>query len=82
MISTISVMTLRYAIVLFCHCILVFFNFDIGNSSFAVVICHFHSVRFNMLFCQGNMHQRDCKPKINLQMFFISGVKKLRRFVR
>ena len=40
---------------LFCHCILVFFNFDIGNSSFSVVICHFHSVRFVMVFCQGNM---------------------------
>ena len=76
-------MTLRYAIVLFCHCILVFFNLDIGNRSFAVVICHFHSVRFVMLFCQGNMHQRDCKPRNKPKnVFFISGVKKLRRFVR
>ena len=34
---------------------LVFFNFDIGKSSFAVMIYHFHSVRFIMVFCQGNM---------------------------
>ena len=42
-----------YYTLLFCHCILVFLNFDIRNSSFAVVICHFHSVRFIIVFCQG-----------------------------
>ena len=55
--------------VLICHCTLVFgyytlpfaiefsvfFNFDIWTSSFAVVICHFHSVPFIMVFWQSNM---------------------------
>ena len=44
-----------YYSLLFCRCILVFFNFDIGKSSFAVVICHFYGVHFIMVFCQGNM---------------------------
>ena len=48
-------LTFGYYTLLFCHCILVFFNFDIGTSSFAVVICHFHSVRFVMVFWQGNV---------------------------
>ena len=50
-----STLVFGYYTLLFCHCILVFFNFDIGKSSFAVVIGHFHRVRFIMVFCQGNM---------------------------
>ena len=44
-----------YYTLLFCHCILVFFHFDIRKSSFAVVICHFYSVRFIMVYWQGNV---------------------------
>ena len=50
-----SALAFRYYTLLFCHCILVFFNFDMGKSCFAVVICHFHSMHFIMVFCQGNM---------------------------
>ena len=50
-----STLAFGYYTLQFCHCILVFFNFDIGTSSFAVVICHFHGVRFIIAFCQGNM---------------------------
>ena len=50
-----STLAFGYYTLLFCHCILVFFNFEIGKSSFAVMICHFHSMRFIMVFCQGNM---------------------------